>query len=151
MQLILNEKAPDFELENESNCSVSLSDYHGMWVLLYFYPKDDTPGCTKQAEIFRDMFEEFEAKDVVLLGISGDSVESHEKFKKKFGLPFMLLADEDKEVCALYNSLDEENERAKRKSFLVDPDGNLAKIYNNVIPEEHAQEVLADLEELQAL
>ena len=150
MRLKLNEKAPDFELFNEEGCTVALSDFHGMWVLLYFYPKDDTPGCTKEAETLRDFYDELSARDVVVLGVSTDSPKSHTRFKEKLNLPFSLLADTEGEVCELYSALNE-NGRAKRLSFLINPDGLLVKIYNEVRPAEHPQEVLEDLAEFQEL
>lgn len=151
MRLSIHEKAPDFELVSDEGSSVSLSDFHGMWVLLCFYPKDSTPGCTKEVEMLRDAHAELERRDVVVLGISTDSYKSHERFRSKLNLPFALLSDEEKEVSDLYGALNEEKTRSARKSFLIDSDGTLVKIYNHVEPESHAREVLTDLEELQAL
>ena len=119
----------------------SLSDYQGMWVLLYFYPKDDTPGCTKEACAIRDVFPNFGKLNAEVLGVSGDSVASHKKFADKYGLPFTLLADEKKEAIGLYGI-------AARTSFLIDPDGKIAKVYENVKPEKHAEEVLKDIAEI---
>lgn len=145
MRLKIGEKAPDFELSDETESTVSLSDYHGVWVLLYFYPEDNTTGCTREAEMFRDMHEKFSAKEVVVLGISTDSYESHAKFKEKNNLPFSLLSDEDGEVSELYNVFDKDSERAKRASFLIDSAGVLKKIYSDINPDIHAKEILEDL------
>jgi peroxiredoxin Q/BCP len=121
----------------------TLSSYRGQWVLLYFYPKDDTPGCTKEACMIRDSLPRFAGAKAVVFGISADSVESHKKFAEKYGLPFTLLADEKKEVIGKYGV-------ASRTSFLIDSDGIVKKVYENVNPEMHAMEVLADLETFSA-
>lgn len=147
----MSEKAPDFELSNESGIRVALSDYHGLWVLLYFYPKDDTPGCTQEALSLKDLFDVLSEHDVVILGISTDSKESHALFKEKYDLPFSLLSDEDGEVCELYNALNAEGDHAHRISFLINADGTIAKIYNMVKPNHHAKEVLTDVTALQNL
>jgi len=149
MRLKIGEKAPDFELTDEKGSTVSLSDYHGTWVLLYFYPEDKTPGCTKEAKAFQDLHSKFVAKGVVVFGVSTDSPESHSEFKEKSGLSLSLLSDEGGEVSDLYNIFDEENGRAKRVSFLINSLGILKKTYNDVDPGNHAKEVLEDLEALQ--
>ncbi|MEK7516171.1 MAG: thioredoxin-dependent thiol peroxidase, partial [Patescibacteria group bacterium] len=129
-----------------------LSDYKGRWVLLYFYPKDDTPGCTKEACAIRDTYAEFKKVKAVVLGVSTDSVTSHAKFAKKFNLPFTLLADEEKKVAKAYGVwgkkkfMGREYMGTHRTSFLIDPQGMIAKVYVEVKPEMHAEEVLKDLE-----
>lgn len=150
------EDALEFTLEDRGGVERALEDYRGSWVLLYFYPKDDTAGCTKEACALRDDFPAFESIDAVILGVSTDSVESHHKFAQKYNLPFTLLADPDKKVVELYGVWQEKNMMGKkymgtvRTSFLIDPDGQIAKVYKNVKPETHAKDVLKDLEELGA-
>ncbi|MDO8408173.1 MAG: peroxiredoxin [bacterium] len=133
--------APAFTLPDQDGKEHSLGEYTGKWVLLYFYPKDDTPGCTIEACTIRDQFEDFATIGAVVLGVSTDSVASHKKFAKKFELPFTLLADVNKEVVGMYGV-------SKRVSFLINPSGNIAKVYESVKPAEHATEVIADLKEL---
>lgn len=151
MQLSIRDLAPSFTLPDQNSKEHRLKDYRGQWVLVYFYPKDDTPGCTKEACGIRDSFAEFKKKSVVVLGISTDSVASHKKFEQKYGLPFTLLADEDKEVVkkygvwALKKFMGREYFGTHRTSFLIDPEGKIARLYKNVKPEEHAQEVLKNL------
>lgn len=146
--------APDFTLPDQNGGLRSLSDFEGGWVLLYFYPKDDTPGCTKEACAIRDAFPDFGKLDVTVLGVSVDSVVSHKKFAEKYKLPFTLLADEGKKVVKLYGvwgkkkMMGREYEGTIRTSFLIDPIGVIAKVYENVKPETHAEEVLADLERM---
>lgn len=145
-------KAPLFCLFDQDNKQHCLSDYLGQWVLVYFYPKDDTPGCTKEACALRDSWAEFKKYNAVVLGISGDSVSSHKKFEEKYSLPFPLLADEDREVLEDFGVLGEKSMFGKkymgikRESFLVNPEGEIVKHYTNVKPEIHAEEVLVDLE-----
>lgn len=129
--------APDFTLVDENNVSHSLSDYIGEHVLLYFYPKDDTPGCTKEACAIRDVYDEFEKKGIKVLGVSADSPESHKKFKAKYELPFTLLSDKKKEVIKLYGA-------SSRISYLIDPMGFIAKTYPKVDPTTHAETILKD-------
>jgi len=138
------EKAPDFTLPDERRETHYLSDYAGKWVLLYFYPKDDTSGCTKEACALRDTAMEYEKSDVVVLGVSKDSSESHEDFISKYKLPFTLLSDEDKKVIKLYGA--DGGLMTKRISYLIDPDGVIEKVYAKIDPEKHAEEVLADVE-----
>lgn len=146
--------APDFTLLDQDGAARSLSDFEGGWVLLYFYPKDDTPGCTKEACAIRDAFPDFGRLDVTVLGISVDSVASHKKFVDKYKLPFTLLADENKKVVKLYGvwekkkMMGREYEGTLRTSFLIDPVGVIVKEYENVKPEVHAEEVLADLKRM---
>ena len=143
--------APDFELYDDTNALRKLSDFPGRNVILYFYPKDDTPGCTKEACNFRDDYSAYEKAGVVVLGISPDSVESHVKFKKKFQLPFPLLADEEHRVCDLYQVwgpkkfMGKEYEGVLRTTFLIDTQGNIARVFENVRPSEHSAEVLSAL------
>lgn len=143
--------APDFTLEDQDGVSHTLSSYQGKHVLLYFYPKDDTPGCTKEACAIRDAWPDFKKVDAVVFGISADSVASHKKFAEKFGLPFTLLADPEKKAVSAYGVwglkkfMGREYEGITRTSFLISPDGTIKKVYENVKPEQHAAEVLADL------
>lgn len=153
-KLIEGSKAPEFYLSDQDGKDHELADYHGQWVLLYFYPKDDTSGCTKEACGLRDSFPKFEDVSAIVLGVSADSVESHKKFATKYKLPFTLLADPDKKVIQAYGVWREKSMYGKsflgiaRTSFLIDPDGNIAKIYEKVKPAEHAHQVLHDLKEL---
>jgi len=143
--------APDFELLDDTNAPRKLSDFRGRNVILYFYPKDDTPGCTKEACNFRDDYSAYEKAGVVVLGISPDSVQSHVKFKKKFQLPFLLLADEEHKVCDLYQVwgpkkfMGKEYEGVLRTTFLINAKGNIARVFENVRPAEHSAEVLSAL------
>lgn len=151
----LQSPAPVFTLRDQNGIEHSLSDYRGKWVLIYFYPKDDTPGCTKEACMLRDAFPSFEKLDAVILGISADSEKSHKKFEEKYQLPFTLLSDTEKTVVKDYGVwapkkfMGREFLGILRTSFLIDPEGKVAKIYENVKPAEHADEVLADLKSLQ--
>ena len=152
----VGEQAPDFELLDQKGKLHSLSAYAGGWVLLYFYPKDDTPGCTKEACMIRDYFPDFKKLKVNVLGVSVDSVRSHGKFAEKYQLPFTLLADEKKEVVRKYGVwgkkkfMGREYEGTLRTSFLIDPQGKIAKIYEDVKPEIHAEEVIKDLKVLKS-
>ncbi len=147
----LNSPAPDFTLPDQNGKEHSLSDYRGKWVLLYFYPKDDTPGCTKEACALRDNFPDFKKLGIAVLGVSVDSVSRHKKFEEKYKLPFTLLADAEKKVVNLYGVwakkkfMGKEYDGTLRTSFLINPEGKIAKVYENVKPELHAQEVLADM------
>ncbi len=149
-----NIKAPDFELMDQEAKAHKLSNYEGKWVLLYFYPKDDTPGCTKEACAIRDSWAEFKKKNAVVLGVSVDSVKSHDKFHKKYKLPFIILADEDKKVVNEYGVWGEKKFMGKvyqgtsRVSYLINPDQKIVKVYGKVKPEIHAEEVLLDLDRL---
>ena len=154
MAIKIGAMAPDFTLSDQKSTQHTLSAYRGNWVLIYFYPKDDTPGCTKEACAFRDTFPEFEHLKMPVFGISTDSVKSHEKFAVKYELPFTLLADEQKEVVQLYGVwgkkkfMGKEYDGTHRMSFLIDPEGKIAKIYDKVKPEGHAEEVLNDVRAL---
>lgn len=151
MPISAGNPAPDFELLDDTNTPRKLSDYRGKNVVLYFYPKDDTPGCTKEACNFRDDYSAYEKAGVVILGVSPDSVQSHVKFKQKFGLQFPLLADEGHKVCDLYGAwgpkkyMGKEYEGVLRTTFLIDPNGNIIKVFENVRPPEHSAELLATL------
>ena len=144
-------KAPAFSLLDQNGVMRSLKDFHGQWVVLYFYPKDDTPGCTKEACSFRDGFVRFKRQGVVVLGISADSVKRHAKFVEKYELPFLLLADEQKTVVEQYGVwakkkfMGREYMGILRTTFLIDPWGNIIKVYENVKPDEHADEVLQEV------
>ncbi len=152
--LTIGDTAPAFSLTDQDGVTHSLHDTKGKWVLIYFYPKDDTPGCTKQACAIRDALPNFKKLDCIVYGISTDSKESHKKFEEKFNLPFTLLADAEKEVVQAYGVwapkkfMGREYLGTLRTSFLIDPQGNIAKIYAKVKPELHAEEVLADLKAL---
>lgn len=145
--------APKFSLLDQDGVEHALKSYLGKWVLIYFYPKDDTPGCTKQACALRDADPDFQKLDAIVLGISCDSVKSHKKFVEKYGLTFPLLADEDKAVVHAYGVwgpkkfMGRDYEGILRTSFLIDPKGKIARVYEKVKPEAHAEEVLKDLQE----
>ena len=143
------DKAPNFSLKDQNNLTHTLSDYEGQWIILYFYPKDDTPGCTTQACDFRDAVKRIIASKAEVFGLSLDSVASHKLFAEKYNLPFSLLADETGEVSELYDSLSMFYKMAKRNTFIVDPKGNIAKIYLSVNPKTHSEMVLSDLSSLQ--
>jgi peroxiredoxin Q/BCP len=151
-----SENAPEFTLPDQDGVEHALSSYRGKWVLLYFYPKDDTPGCTIEACTIRDQFKDFQKIDAVVLGVSTDSVKSHKKFAIAYELPFTLLADEHKEVVGSYGVFGEKKMMGRtymgthRTSFLINPEGKIAKVYEKVKPELHAAEVLADLKQFQA-
>ena len=147
--LKVGDKAPNFSLQDQNTITHALSDYEGQWVVLYFYPKDDTPGCTTQACDFRDAVKRIIASKSVVFGLSLDSVASHKLFAEKYNLPFSLLADEKGEVSELYDSLRKLLSYAKRNTFMVDPKGNIAKIYLSVDPKTHSEMVLSDLSNLQ--
>ena len=144
-------KAPNFTLSDQNSIQHQLSDYEGSWVILYFYPKDDTPGCTTQACDFRDAVKRIIASKSNVFGVSLDSVESHKRFADKNNLPFSLLSDESGEVSEAYDSLNNfmSFKSAKRNTFIIDPDGKVAKIYLSVKPSTHSQMVLNDLNQLQ--
>jgi peroxiredoxin Q/BCP len=145
------EPAPEFSLTSDAGDEVSLSDFRGRPVVLYFYPKDDTPGCTTQACGIRDAYEEFERAGAVVLGVSPDDVKRHVKFKEKYDLPFALLADPEHEVADRYGVWAEKRYRGRtymgvnRTTFLVAPDGTVAKVMHDVKPDAHAADVLAAL------
>jgi peroxiredoxin Q/BCP len=145
------DKAPDFRLKDQEEQTVSLKDFKGKNIILYFYPKDDTTGCTAEACNFRDELPEFRNLDAVILGVSPDSVESHMKFAAKYNLPFRLLSDEKKEVVQKYGVWQEKNNYGKkymgvvRTTFLINPEGKISKIFNKVKVEGHNAELLEAL------
>ena len=144
--------APDFALTSDSGETVKLSDFRGKPVVLYFYPKDDTPGCTTQACGIRDVYADFRDRGAVVLGVSPDDEDSHVKFKEKYSLPFALLADPGHEVAEEYGVWKERNRYGKksmgieRSTFVIDAEGNVAKEMRRVKPETHAADVLAALD-----
>jgi thioredoxin-dependent peroxiredoxin len=151
--LVIDEgtEAPDFELRSDDGSTLRLSDLRGKPVVLYFYPKDDTPGCTAQACGIRDAWGEFERRGALVLGVSPDNAESHVKFKEKYGLPFTLLADDDHAVSEAYGVWVEKRNYGKtymgieRSTFVIDADGDVAKVMRRVKPDEHVDQVLAAL------
>jgi peroxiredoxin Q/BCP len=144
----LGKPAPDFMLQDQNGKDHTLSEWQGQWVLLYFYPKDDTPGCTVEACTFRDGFEDFEKIKAKVVGVSMDDVKSHKAFADKHNLPFTLLADPEGKATQLYGVKKPLINMAQRQSFLIDPEGKLIKIYEDVKPADHPAEVLKDLEAL---
>jgi peroxiredoxin Q/BCP len=137
--------APDFELESDSGGTVKLSDLRGKPVVLYFYPKDDTPGCTRQAFGIRDSWDEFQRAGAEVFGISADTKASHERFKAKYSLPFTLLADPERKLAEPYGVGQDGKNSYERSTFVIDADGNVAKIMRRVNPDQHADQVLAAL------
>lgn len=136
-------QAPDFSLPDQDGKIHKLSNYVGKWVVLYFYPKDDTPGCTVEACNFRDSLEQLQKLGVVILGVSKDSVKSHKKFAAKYQLNFPLLSDETQEMHTAYNI-------TSRTTYLINPQGEIVKIYEKVNPLIHAKEISKDLESLRS-
>ena len=151
MMLQANIQAPDFSLPDENGILRKLSDYRGKAEVLYFYPKDDTPGCTKEACSFRDQYQEYSDAGVAVIGVSPDSSSSHTKFKAKYNLPFTLLADEDHKVCEIYGTwgrkqaMGREYDGVFRTTFLIGPDGKILKVFESVKPDGHSAEILAAL------
>lgn len=137
-------KAPDFTLQDQDGTAHTLSAYLGRYVLIYFYPKDDTPGCTKEACAIRDIYTDFESTGVKVFGVSKDTVASHKKFATKYNLPFTLLADTKREVIEEYGAAKMPFGTA-RISYLITPDGTIAKVYPKVTPTEHGAEILKDV------
>ncbi len=156
MPLKVGQKAPGFHLPDQAGKAHDLKDYAGKWVLLYFYPKDDTPGCTVEACTLRDEFPKFKKMKAVVLGVSADPVKKHAKFAQKYDLPFTLLADEEKKLVNAYGVwakkkfMGREYMGILRNSYLINPEGKIAKIYEGVKPAQHAEEVLQDLKTLGA-
>ncbi len=150
MTLDLNTPAPNFELGDQNGEPHKLSDYLGKRVVLYFYPKDDTPGCTAEACSFRDNYSVFKQNNIVILGVSADSAKSHAKFQEKYELPFTLLSDTDHTVSEAYGVwglkkyMGREYFGINRTTFLIDEEGNLVKVYEKVKPAEHAQEIIEE-------
>ncbi len=148
-ELKVGDKAPDFTLLDQNGEEQTLSNYLGENIVVYFYPKDDTPGCTKEACSIRDNFTIFEESNIVVFGISYDSPSSHKKFADKYNLPFILLSDSAKSVAKLYNS--NGFFTAKRNTFLIDKAGKIFKIYKNVNVTTHTENILADFSNLEHL
>jgi thioredoxin-dependent peroxiredoxin len=146
--------APDFQLADGEGNIVSLSALQGQRVVLYFYPRDNTPGCTKEACAFRDVYADYQANDTVVLGISTDDAKSHTKFTAKYDLPFPLLCDQDAQVATAYESyglkkfMGKEYMGVSRSTFVIGRDGKIEKIYRKVKPESHAAEILTDIANL---
>ena len=146
--------APDFELMDDTGSPRRLKDYRGQVVILYFYPADDTPGCTKEACNFRDDYSEYQKAGVTILGVSPDPVESHVKFKAKYQLPFPLLADDGHKICDAYGVWGSKKLSGRdydgvlRKTFLINKQGSIAHVFDNVRPSEHSNEVLKELKSL---
>jgi thioredoxin-dependent peroxiredoxin len=151
MAIAANQPAPSFNLPDQDGNMRSLEEFRGKPVVLYFYPKDDTPGCTKEACSFRDDYHIYRENGVEVLGVSPDSAKSHTKFVEKFSLPFTLLADEDHKVADAYGVwgpkkfMGKEYEGILRTTFLIGPDGNILKVFENVKPDHHSAEVLSAL------
>jgi len=151
--MVLSEgvKAPDFELKDSEGNLHKLSDYAGQTIVVYFYPKDDTPGCTKEACSFRDSYAEFNKAGVTIIGISPDKVASHKKFKDKYALPFTLLADPDHKVCEAYGvwglkkSFGREYEGVFRTTYVLGPEGEVKRVFEKVKPSDHSKEVLREV------
>jgi peroxiredoxin Q/BCP len=148
----VGEEAPGFKLQDQNGEWHDLEDYRGSWLAVYFYPKDDTPGCTTEACNFRDNIYAFKAIGASVVGISVDDVDSHQEFSTKYKLPFTLLADEEGETAQAYGVLRDWKliQIASRQSFLINPDGKIARHYEEVDPDTHTQQVLEDLEALMA-
>jgi peroxiredoxin Q/BCP len=151
MTLNIGDKAPDFTLLSDQNVPVSLNDFHGKKVILYFYPKDNTPGCTLQACDFRDSLAQFSNQNTVVIGISKDSAERHQKFKQKYLLPFTLLADENGDVCEAYGIINKKSLFGRtflgiqRSTFIIDETGNIRAIWRKVKVTGHSKQVLDEL------
>jgi len=156
MALEIGIKAPDFTAQISEDKSISLSDYIGKWVVLYFYPKDNTPGCTKEACSFRDSLSDLTSLGAVVLGVSPDSISSHETFKSQQKLNFDLIADPDKTVCNLYNIIGEKNMYGKkivgviRSTYIINPEGDIVHLWTNVKVDNHVEKVTEKLKELQS-
>lgn len=150
--LVEGQVAPAFSLQDQNAKWLSLKDYRGKWLVLYFYPKDDTPGCTTEACQFRDDIFKIRALNATVLGVSMDDSRSHEAFAKKYSLPFSLLADVKGDVSVSYGSLRVvgHSRFSKRQTFIIDPQGVVRKIYRHVNPDKHSQQVIADLRALKA-
>jgi len=144
---VVGSDAPSFKLQDQNGDWHALGDYRGQWLAVYFYPRDDTPGCTTEACNFRDNIHAFKAIGAAVVGISVDDVESHKEFSDKYKLPFTILADEDGTTAKAYGVLRDYKllKLASRQSFLVDPEGKIAKHYDDVDPDKHTDEVLADI------
>lgn len=143
--LEINTQAPHFTLCNQDSQEVSLRDFLGQYVLIYFYPKDDTPGCTKEACAITEVYDDFQKMGIAVLGISADSPKSHTKFRAKYNVPFTLLSDSDKKVVEMYGA--KSLLGIKRVSYLLDKTGKIVKVYPKVDPANHALEILNDVKQ----
>ncbi|GAB4302954.1 MAG: peroxiredoxin [Oscillatoriaceae cyanobacterium] len=141
MTLAVGTVAPDFTVKDTNGNTVKLSDFKGKTVVLYFYPKDDTPGCTKEAQGFRDSYPEYQGKDMVVLGVSTDDEASHQKFTEKYGLPFQLLADVDGAITKAYDV--DGGGYAKRVTYIIDAESKISQVFDKVNTSTHAQDILA--------
>lgn len=150
---VVGSQAPEFNLLDQNSKRQRLSDYRGQWLVLYFYPKDDTPGCTTEACNFRDDYFRIKALGAVVMGVSLDDVSSHKEFSEKYHLPFSLLADDQKQVAKAYNVLRGFGpiSYSSRQTFLIDPQGKIAKHYKTVNTRQHATEIINDLKKLSVL
>ena len=147
---LLDQPAPKFNLKNSQGSLISLESFKGKWLVIYFYPKDDTPGCTKESCNFRDNFQSIQSLNASIVGVSLDPSSSHQNFQKKYSLPFMLLSDGTGETAQKYGALNNFVilKFAKRQTFVVDPKGIIRRVYRNVNPLKHADEVMNDLRKL---
>lgn len=143
MSLAVGTPAPAFSVTDTTGKTVSLSDFSGKTVVLYFYPKDDTPGCTKEARSFRDNYSDYQNKDIVVLGVSMDDQASHQKFTEKFSLPFPLLADTEGQITQAYDV--DNGGRPRRVTYVIDGSGTITRVYDSVKTDTHATDILADL------
>jgi peroxiredoxin Q/BCP len=143
-------QAPDFNLPDQNNQMHTLAEYAGKWLILYFYPQDETPGCTAEACFFRDGREDLTSAGAEVVGVSSDDVEAHKQFANKHSLNFTILADPARSTIKAYDVYDEPTGRTKRDTFLIDPKGEIARVYHDVSPTGHAQHILEDLRQLQA-
>jgi peroxiredoxin Q/BCP len=144
MALSVGTMAPSFTTIDDEGKTVSLSDFQGKVVVLYFYPKDDTPGCTKEAQSFRDNYDQYQGKDMVVLGVSMDDQASHKMFKEKYGLPFQLLVDSDGAITKAYDV--DGGGYSKRVTYIIDSEGKIARVDEKVKTDTHAQDILAAVE-----
>jgi peroxiredoxin Q/BCP len=145
--------APDFTLNDPDGTAHSLADYRGQWLVLYFYPKDDTPGCTIEACSLRDARDDITARGAQIIGVSRDDPSSHEKFKAKYSLNFTLLSDPDGSMIEAYGAWGPKmfgKLGIQRKTFIIDPEGNVVKVYGRVTPDGHGEQIIADLKALQS-
>jgi peroxiredoxin Q/BCP len=155
INLNINDKAPDFILPDQNGKEVPLKDFRGKYVVLYFYPRADTPGCTVEACEFRDSYRKIQNTGAVILGISPDPPKAQKKFEEKYSLPFTLLGDADKKVCSAFGVIQEKNMYGKkvmgvaRTTFIIGPDGTIRHIFQKVKAQGHAEEVLSYLKEVQ--
>lgn len=154
MNLQINDQAPDFKAPATDGKTLSLADFKGQALILYFYPRDNTPGCTQEGQDFRDLYSQFQTKNAAILGVSRDSVKKHDNFRAKYDFPFDLISDEDEQICQAYGVLKEKqmfgktNIGIERSTFLIDDQGVIRQIWRGVKVADHAQEVLTSLQNL---